>query len=220
MSKLVVLKLSGHLINYEDVIKKTLHELRPLSKLVKFVVIPGGSVFADLVRELQKKLGFNDDVAHWLAIKAMEVYGTYIKSLDDLGITVEVDNLIEVYDAVSRGGIPIFMPYKILKTLNELPHSWDVTSDSIAIYIAELLRACMVILAKPVDGILDKQGNLIKKITKTDLQQLSTDVIDSYTMELLRKVEIPLIIYNMFKPYLLRSIVNGEPGDYTLINPS
>ncbi len=220
MSKLVVLKLSGHLINHEEVIKKTLHELRPLSKLVKFVVIPGGSVFADLVRELQKKLGFNDDVAHWLAIKAMEVYGTYIKSLDDLGITVEVDNLIEVYDAVSKGNIPILMPYKILRAFNELPHSWDVTSDSIAIYIAELLRACMVILAKPVDGILDKQGNLIKKITRADLQQLSTDVIDPYTIELLRKVEIPLIIYNMFKPYLLRSIVNEESGDYTLINPS
>jgi aspartokinase-like uncharacterized kinase len=217
MGKLVVLKLSGHLINYKEVIKETLRELRSLTNIAKFVVIPGGSVFADFVRELQGRVGFNDDVAHWLAIKAMEMYGTYILSLDGSGLFVETYNLLETYNALDNGKIPILMPYKIVRTVNELPHSWDVTSDSIAVYIASLLKANTVILAKPLDSILDVRSNLIKRMTITELHKLSKDIIDPYTPELLYRVKTPLIIYNMLKPHLLRHIVNEEPEDYIII---
>ena len=217
MGKLVVLKLSGHLINYKEVIKETLRELRSLTNIAKFVVIPGGSVFADFVRELQGRVGFNDDAAHWLAIKAMEMYGTYILSLDESGLFVETYNLLETYNALDNGKIPILMPYKVVRTVNELPHSWDVTSDSIAVYIASLLKANTVILAKPLDSVLYPRDNLVKRMTITELHKLSKDIIDPYTPELLYRVKTPLIIYNMLKPHLLRHIVNEEPEDYIII---
>jgi len=111
------------------------------------------------------------------------------------------------------------MPYRIIKALNELPHSWSVTSDSIAIYIARLLEASIVVLAKPVDGILDEKGNLIRRITITDLMRLDINIIDSHSTRLICRAKIPLVIYNMLKPYLLKLIVSKEIGDYTLILP-
>jgi len=219
VNRLIVLKLSGHLIKHREVIIETLRELRSLSRIVKFVLIPGGSVFADFVRELQRSMSFSDELAHWLAIKAMEMYGVYIMNLDESNILVDTYDLAETREAISRGKIPVLMPYRIIKALNELPHSWSVTSDSIAIYIARLLEASIVVLAKPVDGILDEKGNLVRRITITDLMRLDTNIIDSHSTQLICRAKIPLVIYNMLKPYLLKLIVSKEIGDYTLILP-
>jgi len=219
VSRLVVLKLSGHLIKHREAIRETLRELRSLIRVVRFILIPGGSVFADFVRELQGSMSFSDELAHWLAIKAMEMYGVYIMDLDESNILVETYDLAETREAIGRGKIPVLMPYRIVKALNELPHSWSVTSDSIAIYIARLLEASIVILAKPVDGILDEKGNLIRRITTTDLIRLDINIIDPHSIELICRAKTPIAIYNMLKPYLLKLIVNKEIGDYTLILP-
>jgi len=220
MSKLIVLKLSGHLIKYENIIKQTLSELRSLFRVARFVLIPGGSVFADFIRELQVKMYFNDDTAHWLAIKAMEMYGVYVTSLDELNILIEIYDFSEVQKAFNEYKIPILMPYKILKKHNELPHNWSVTSDSIAIYIAGLLNADLIVLAKPTSRVLGEKPDLTRKLTIADLKQVSTNIIDSFAIELLSKIKIPLVIYNMFKPFTLKHIVSREPGDYVLIEPS
>jgi len=217
VSKLVVLKLSGHLINRREVIEDTLGRLKSLTEVAKFVLVPGGSVFADFVRELQGRIRFSDDTAHWLAIKAMEMYGTYIASLDVSNTLLEAYDLAEVHDALSRGKIPILMPYRVVRTLDKLPHSWNVTSDSIAIHVGELLKASLVVLAKPVDGILDSRGNLVREMCIEELKLLSTNVIDPYAVELLQHAKLQLAIYNMLKPSILNYIINEKPGDYTLI---
>jgi len=217
MSKLVVLKLSGHLINRREAIRATLRKLISLTDVAKFVIVPGGSVFADFVKELQERIRFDDNTAHWLAIKAMEMYGTYIVGLDESSMLVEAYDLAEVHEALCRGRIPILMPYKVAKTFNNLPHSWNVTSDSIAVYVGELLKASIVVLAKPVDGVLDSRGNLVRRMCSKDLKLLGTDVIDSYAVELLQHVKLQLAIYNMLKPSVLKYIIYEQPGNYTII---
>jgi len=220
MSKLIVLKLSGHLIKHVDVIKQTLSELKSLPRIAEFVLVPGGSVFADFIKELQAKLHFNDNTAHWLAIKAMEMYGTYIASLDESNTLVETYDLSEVQRALNECKIPIIMPYRILQEHDELPHSWNVTSDSIAIYIASLLNANLVVLAKPVSRILGKELGLVRKLSTTDLRRLGVEILDPFAVDLLSKVRIPLVIYNVFNPHVLRHIVIRESGDYVFVEPS
>lgn len=217
MSKLVVLKLSGHLINHREFIQSTLGALKSLAGVARFVLVPGGSVFADFVRELQGRMHFSEDTAHWLAIKAMEMYGTYLLSFDESNMLLEAYDLPEIHEALSKGKIPLLMPYRVMRASNKLPHSWNVTSDSISIYVGEILKASMVILAKPVDGILDSRGNIVQKMSIVELEQSGTNVIDPYAVELLRNAKLQIAIYNMFKPSVLRYIVKGEPGDYTLI---
>ena len=46
-------------------------------------------------------------------------------------------------------------PHTWMRAADPLPHSWDITSDSIAAFIAGALGASELILLKPVDGPLD-----------------------------------------------------------------
>ncbi|MEM4888532.1 MAG: hypothetical protein QXJ64_03730 [Thermosphaera sp.] len=220
MKRLIVVKLSGHLIKYSNVIKETLSNIKLLSTTASFVLVPGGSLFADSVRELQEKLFFNNDIAHWLAIKAMEMYGSYIANLDESNTVTEVYDLSEVYEAVSAGKIPILMPYRLMRKFDELPHDWSVTSDSIAVYIASLLKANMVIFAKPISVMADEHGNIIRRITTKDLQKLCSNIIDPYATKLIIEMGLTAAIYNMLKPVTLRYIMNLKPGDYVLVEPS
>ena len=37
-------------------------------------------------------------------------------------------------------GVSILFPYRLLKTEDPLPHTWDVTSDTIAAWVAKQIR--------------------------------------------------------------------------------
>lgn len=103
------------------------------------LIVPGGSIFADTVR----KVNVSQEAAHWMAVLAMEQYGYYMsdgteaKLIDDLNID---------------DGVSILLPYDLLKKNDELPHTWDVTSDTIAAWVAKQLGA-RLIKATDVDGI-------------------------------------------------------------------
>jgi len=79
-----------------------------------------------------------------MAVLAMEQYGYYLA--DGTGAAL-IDSL-EIPDK----GIYILLPYKVLKQKDELPHTWDVTSDTIAAWVALQLRA-RFIKVTDVDGI-------------------------------------------------------------------
>jgi hypothetical protein len=46
----------------------------------------------------------------------------------------------------------VLAPYRWLRGANELPHTWAVTSDSLAAYLAGLLGAERLVLVKPKEG--------------------------------------------------------------------
>jgi aspartokinase-like uncharacterized kinase len=48
----------------------------------KVVVVPGGGLFADAVREAQARWKFDDGTAHRMAILAMEQYGCLLAALE------------------------------------------------------------------------------------------------------------------------------------------
>jgi aspartokinase-like uncharacterized kinase len=62
----------------------------------------------------------------------------------------------EVAAAHDAGKIPVLAPYAWIRATDTLPHSWDITSDSIAAFIAGDLGAHELILVKPIDGSLDE----------------------------------------------------------------
>jgi len=106
----------------------------------RLLIIPGGSIFADTVR----KTDVTQEAAHWMAVLAMEQYGYYLADKTDVKCT---------HDIYAEGfGARIFLPYTFLKKNDELPHSWDVTSDTIAAWVAQKLHS-RLIKATDVDGI-------------------------------------------------------------------
>ena len=217
----VVVKISGNLIrnaNLLDTLLNTIIKLQGENR--EIALVPGGSVFADMVRDLQKELGFNDSIAHWMAIKAMEVYGAFIALRNSV---IEcVDSVEKVYAAWSKGLLPLVMPFNIIKQYGgELPHSWSVTSDAIAVFIAHLLKADIAILIKLVSGIAI-DGRLAKIIKVSEFPS-NQDVVDSYTPILVQKYSIPTAVVGIHRLESLNCLLNRIESlcstEYTLIVP-
>jgi 5-(aminomethyl)-3-furanmethanol phosphate kinase len=110
------------------------------------VVVPGGGPFADAVRVAQPAMGFDDEAAHDMAMMAMAQYGRALTSLSD-GF-IYADTLDAVTDAVALGEIPVWSPWPMLRAHPDIPRSWDVTSDSLAVWLATVLDAQRVVLVK------------------------------------------------------------------------
>jgi aspartokinase-like uncharacterized kinase len=63
--------------------------------------------------------------------------------------------LVETLDALRdtvTGSVTIFAPYRWMRASDPLPHTWDVTSDSVAAVVAGALGARELLLVKVVSG--------------------------------------------------------------------
>src|SRR5216110_1201780 len=52
--------------------------------------------------------------------------------------------------AVQARRLPVLAPYRWLRAADPLPHTWEVTSDTIAAWLAGALGARRVVLIKPI----------------------------------------------------------------------
>lgn len=110
------------------------------------VVVPGGGPFADTVRAEQVAIGLDDRAAHDMALMAMAQYG---RALADLGAGfVLVDDLAGIDTALEKSLVPVWSPWPMLRDHPDIPASWEVTSDSLAIWLATVLAAARVVLVK------------------------------------------------------------------------
>jgi aspartokinase-like uncharacterized kinase len=108
------------------------------------VVVPGGGPFADAVRQAQAKIGFSDSAAHHLALLAMEQFGWALASLNP-NFRV-ADSAIAIGNALRAGNVPIWSPVKMVLGCREIPASWDVTSDSLAAWLAGQIGGQLVLV--------------------------------------------------------------------------
>jgi hypothetical protein len=149
----VVVKVGGSLIDDLDPI---LFSLKNSGRPV--LIVPGGGRFADLVR----RTGVSGDAAHWMAIAAMEQTGWYIVSKGVSPVTrLRVPPEVEV-----------LLPYDVLRSADPLPHSWDITSDTISAWIASRLSLPLILL-KSVDGI--RSGGMLQDQVNGELQTEDVD---------------------------------------------
>ncbi|MBO0751365.1 MAG: hypothetical protein J2P53_04595 [Bradyrhizobiaceae bacterium] len=113
------------------------------------VVVPGGGPFAGAVRTAQAAMGFNDRAAHRMGLLAMEQYGCAIASLN------ERLTLADCLDAIDRGlvegRVPVWLPTRMALTQASIPQSWNVTSDSLAAWLAGRVGAARLVLVKHVE---------------------------------------------------------------------
>ncbi|MFY9292884.1 MAG: uridylate kinase [Methylorubrum rhodinum] len=109
-------------------------------------IVPGGGPFADAVRTAQTALGFDDALAHRLALDAMGRMAEVFCSLEPrLAIAASVE---AVADALAQGRAIVWDPAALKAGCPDIPESWDVTSDSLALWLATRLGAGRCILEK------------------------------------------------------------------------
>lgn len=120
------------------------------------VLVPGGGPFARQVRALQSTWQFDDRVAHRMALLAMEQYGWMLLGLR--GDLIPAVDSGEIESALNRAQVPVWLPSRMALEDDKLPANWEVTSDSLAAWLALRLKAEHLILVKsaPVDaGIIE-----------------------------------------------------------------
>ncbi|HEX3498792.1 MAG TPA: hypothetical protein VHT04_05660 [Stellaceae bacterium] len=112
------------------------------------VVVPGGGVFADAVREAQPHFGFSDRAAHHMAILAMEQYAVML--VDRLPRLRPCVGIEEMRRAATAGHPAIWLPATLALSDPTIRQSWDVTADSLAAWLARRLDAERLVLVKSV----------------------------------------------------------------------
>src|SRR3974390_1741380 len=115
----------------------------------RVVVVPGGGPFADAVRAAQPVMGFDDAVAHHMALLGMEQFGRALAGLD--ARFAPVDSIAAVRRSLRAGKVPIWLPPRMTLAAADVPASWDVTSDSLAAWLAGRLGARRLVLMKQVE---------------------------------------------------------------------
>jgi aspartokinase-like uncharacterized kinase len=123
------------------------------------VLVVGGGRLADAIRDAQSLHGFSDSAAHWLCIRAMAIQAEMMRLL------MPEAQLISTAAEVQCNLAPqlkIVDPWRFScqpgpNPLISLPESWDVTSDSIAARVAEIIGADELVLLKsalPADSAI------------------------------------------------------------------
>ncbi|WP_346866419.1 uridylate kinase [Methanocalculus sp. MSAO_Arc2] len=166
-----VVKLGGSLIDVLD-------DLIPvLQKSMKnILIVPGGGSGAEAIRRQNPP----PDTAHWMAILAMEHFGHQIAST---GLS-PVSRLFLVKKP------SVLLPYCLLRKEDPFPHSWDITSDSIAAWVAWSLDLPLIVL-KSVDGIISG-GRVLDSIHHF----VPTDTVDPAFLPFILEKKVPAIVIN------------------------
>src|SRR5580658_6617141 len=110
------------------------------------VIVPGGGPFADAVRLAQTRMGFDDRAAHQMALLAMEQYGRALASFNSA--LSPADSVGAIRQHLDADRVPVWMPSPMVLGADEVAQSWDVTSDSLAAWLAARIGADRVFLIK------------------------------------------------------------------------
>lgn len=213
ISTKALFKIGGKILGDFENLKSTMSQLNSLfeEKLIqKIIIIPGGGIFANFIRKVYSELKFTEEIAHFMGIISMNYNGLELSKIyPNLQVIENFSKLKELSDSIS-----LFLPYDYLKENDILPHSWDVTSDSITLFLAKELGLSECFLIKDVDGILDSNNKVIKQISASKIKEMKglgklykvnsniedlkerTSPIDPYALTFIKKYKISCIILN------------------------
>jgi dihydroneopterin aldolase len=120
-----------------------------LAARVPLILVPGGGPFAQAVRAAQKSIGFSDDVAHRLALLAMEQFAHVLAAFS--ATFVLCGSILAMDEASRLGRIPVWLPSAMVLGAPEIPVSWAMTSDSLSAWFAAAYGARRLLLIKSCD---------------------------------------------------------------------
>jgi aspartokinase-like uncharacterized kinase len=155
-----IVKIGGRLSQVPEALDRVCAAVEAACYGHHLIVVPGGGPFADAVRSFEHRLPISPDAAHWMAILAMDQYGHVLA--DRIKGARLVDEAGAAIEASGRGSVAVLAPFRWMRSADVLPHTWQVTSDSIAAFVAGALGATRLILIKmtsqglPVDGYFQR----------------------------------------------------------------
>jgi aspartokinase-like uncharacterized kinase len=161
-----VIKLGGSLMSDMGTLRQCLKTIEQKYSS-NTVIVPGGGVFAEQVRTVQRQWDVSDEYAHQMAILAMKQVALLLKNIEPCFELIESIDLLQQKNL--KHSITIWSPCVQELLVPEIKESWAVTSDSLAAWLATQLSAEELILVKSAnisiqtdiqkmqkEGVLDK----------------------------------------------------------------
>ncbi|MFX1675928.1 aspartate kinase [Paraburkholderia sp. A2WS-5] len=177
-----VVKIGGSL-SRDPLLQKWLRELNELGG-GRVVIVPGGGGFADQVREHQAVWRFDDLAAHNMAVLAMAQHALMMQGLCRRLVIAATEP--QIRHALHEGRTAVWAPFGLLRQEADTLTSWDVTSDSLAAWLANRLNAERLMIVKSCE--IDSQWSVAQHAEK--------GVLDKRFAELTREASYPLDILN------------------------
>ncbi|NML15834.1 amino acid kinase family protein [Azohydromonas caseinilytica] len=140
-----VVKLGGSLQEDAPQLRRWLELLGSLGR-GRVVIVPGGGPFVEQVRQAQAAWGFDDLAAHNMAILGMGQSALLLRALQPSLQLAGRD--ADIRRALRAGKTALWMPLELLREHADELTSWDVTSDSLALWLALRLNAERVVVVK------------------------------------------------------------------------
>src|SRR4051812_2003969 len=144
---ILVVKVGGSLYDRRDLAPRLLQEIARFAGQ-RILLVPGGGPTANVVRVLDQCHGLGEEASHWLALRALSLNARFLAQLLPESVLVEaLDNCRVPW----REGRPCVLDLHAFARADEdqpdcLPHSWEVTSDSLAARVAQVVGATRLIL--------------------------------------------------------------------------
>jgi aspartokinase-like uncharacterized kinase len=146
-----VIKIGGGLVSIAGALDRVCQEVGAAAAHHRVIVVPGGGPFADAVRAFDRAFQLSPPAAHWMALLAMDQYGHVL--VDRIPGSVLVDGPGALLDCLNAGSVAVLAPSRWLRSADVLPCSWEVTSDSVAAFVAGAVDAARLILIKPAANL-------------------------------------------------------------------
>lgn len=201
------MKVGGSLYR-PDTLAELRSEVNYLAETASIIIVPGGGPFANMVRRSYADFKFDDSTAHWMAIAAMDQYGML---LEGMGLGKGMRSLEALMEETFAKWPKIFLPYGHLVKQDPLPHSWNVTSDSIAAYLAGIVKPDLFVLLKPVDGLFKRGGqDNSEPLSHAPCNGAAGTIVDSYFCRILPRGIKTYIINGNFPGRLRQLVENGK----------
>jgi len=217
-----VIKIGGSLAEDPERLRALCAKLSEFAKKYAIVVVPGGGRFADVVRDFDKRFTLSSGVSHRMAILGMDQFGLLLSQIIPNSCATYLLNDAKQLSEIRV--VPVFLPSRLMFQEDPLENSWNVTSDSIAAYVASRLHVAKVLLVTDVDGIFTKDPKqhadavLIERLSAEELLKLNKRTsVDSFLPKLLLDVQVDCYVVNGKHPERIEAILAGQQATCTLI---
>jgi 5-(aminomethyl)-3-furanmethanol phosphate kinase len=144
---ITVIKIGGGLTSIPHALDRTCSAVGDAASRGRVLVVPGGGPFAEAVRAFDRSFSLSSDATHWMAVLAMDQYAHVLAERIPGAVLVEEPGAI--IETMRPGCAAVLAPSRWMRSADVLPHSWEVTSDSIAAFVAGAVDAARLILIKP-----------------------------------------------------------------------
>jgi len=181
----------------------------------KIVTVIGGGALAREFIKAGNQLGLSEEAQDWLAINVSRLYALLITlKLNETGMKDIPTSISGAVEAIKKDKIVVMGGLKP-----------GMTTDTVAAYIAQKMKAQLLVKATDQDGIYNKDprkyedAEKLDETTYHDLTQLFEQnrhkagihqILDPVAIKILQKTNIKTIIVNGYNPQNIQCAIEGK----------